>query len=712
MRQIRLLRLKVVFCFVCFTANICAQKTPYLERLVTVKAYNQTLAEVFKSISSQADVVFSYTNFNDQQKVTANHYRKPLRAVLNDLLKETNCTYKMKDKYVILSCSDKVKTVPESIIHLTGYIYNAKDSSRVENASIYVRENRHSATSSKYGYFSMSYPKAGNRNAVSVARENFRDTTLTLAAKSKQEIHVYLQPSPSSGEIFASIKPVEPAVIPVDIPEIAAPTDTIQEAPSAVSSWRAKTDSTFQSMLLSGFNFWNKLKSRNTSLRNISDTLFTTVSFSLIPSVSTNRLLSINTVNKLSFNLLAGQSKGVDIFELGVLLNIDNGDVRYGQIAGLSNVVSGNVLGGQVAGLVNYNSQDMTGGQVAGLTNIVKGNVKYGQVAGISNIVKGDVTGMQVGGLVNVNNGNTLGLQAAGIVNIDRGDARYLQIGGIGNIVNGKFTGLQAAGLFNSASYRADGLQVTGISNNAGYFNGLQVAGISNHVKYKLNGMQIAGISNYADTVNGIQLSGFFNNSGTTRGMQIAGFMNRTRELKGVQLSFLNFSNTASGVPIGFFSYVHKGYHKIELGADELMFGTIAFRSGVNAFHNIFLAGISLEKPNNLWTYGYGLGSAFRMSEKWYLNLDVTAQQFMPVKGSSLDAHCLGKGFFGVEFSPFRKFSLAMGPTYNVFVSDTGSPDYTSMQDNIVPAYHFLDETYGNINVKMWVGGKICLRFL
>ncbi len=652
------LPLLVVFCLLCCQLASHAQKTPYLERLVTIKVYNQSLAEVFKSIASQTDVVFSYTKFDDQRKVTASHFKQPLRVVLNDLLKETNCSYKIKDKYVILNCSDKPKKASSDVFHLSGYVYSAADSSRVENVSIYVKENRHSATTNKYGYFSFSFPQTANASRISVARENFRDTTLLVSAKNKVELNIFIQPRPVNAEVYASIDPKALTSIPLekDTVPVASVIDTTQ---ADRFGRRIPLDTGFHNLVISGFNFWEKLKQKNLSLKNIDDTLFQTVSFSLVPYVSTNRLLSINTVNKYSFNLLAGQSKGVDVLELGVLLNIDNGNVKYAQVAGLVNVVSGDVTGGQTAGLVNYVGGNSKAFQVAGLVNIVKGNAEYAQVSGLGNVVNNDLYGAQIGGIFNQNR-NTFGTQFSGIVSV---------------------------------------------TNN---LNGFQVSGITSMAKNKVNGAQISGLVNKADTVNGTQIAGLFNSARVMNGFQLSGLINRAHQLKGVQLGFMNFSNTCIGLPIGFFSYVHKGYHKIELSADENLYGTIALRTGVNQFHNIFLGGINLQEPGKSYTYGYGLGSAWQMSPKWYFDLDLTGQHIQAIN-QPFYLNSLGKAFFGFEFRPWEKVNLAFGPTYNVFVSEVS--EFNTLTNSFAP-YHFFDYTEGGINVKMWIGGKIALRFL
>ena len=210
---------------------------------------------------------------------------------------------------------------------------------------------------------------------------------------------------------------------------------------------------------------WKKLFYINPNLRNISDTIFSDVSLSFLPYISTNRLLSINTVTKYSFNILAGYSKGIDIFELGGLVNIDNGNVKYGQIGGLGNIVAGEFTGGQVGGIFNINSKNITGVQIAGIVNVDKSNIRGLQIGGIGNVVSNNTTGVQIGGVF--------------------------------NLTKNQFKGVQLAGIYNFTD-TLKGLQLAGIINSVNTSNGIQVAGILNHSTL-LNGVQFS-LLNFSDT--------------------------------------------------------------------------------------------------------------------------------------------------------------------------------------------------------------------
>ncbi len=599
--------------------HLKAQNPPYLEKLVTINVSNMEVADVFKSITFQTSSLFSYTKpFNDKQRISINFYKKPLRLVLDEILKTSGCTYKLKDKYIIIKCTNKPTPSPFVV---KGYVYNAGDSSAIPEASIYVKQTKHSAISNEYGFFTLSYSNSLPAISVSFAKEHYKDTVVAIYNQPKKEIVLYLYPIKAKKDSVT-----EPLAVPIKDSIIPEKKDSVILAPKSLSK------------------FWEKFQHFNTNFRNISDTLFSTMSVSLIPYVGTNRLLSINTVNKVSFNILAGYSKGVNGFELGGLLNIDHGNVQFGQVAGLGNIVSGNVKGIQAAGLFNVNGKSTTGTQLSGIISINKGNTK----------------GIQLSGIGNVNSGTTEGMQAGGVFNTSKQQTR----------------GMQIAGIFNTTS--------------------------------SIKGMQIASILNHADTVKGVQIAGLINTSKCNNGMQIAGLVNHTHYLKGVQLSLVNLADTASGVPIGLFNFVKKGYHKLEIACDELSFGTVAFATGVNRLHTFFIAGVNYNNPKIL-TYGYGLGTSLPIKKKWNLSASLTSQQLQQTE-DVLTRNLLHKLFIGVEYQACSKFSIGIGPTFNLFMADTTAKKYTDTYSKI-SSYNLYDHTIDHTNLKMWVGAKIFVRF-
>lgn len=597
-----------------------AQEKAMLEKTVSLNAVNKPIVEIFKSISNQTGAVFSYgQSFNANQTVSVNCFKKPLRLVLNELINTNTCYYKVKSQYIIIKCGTKK---PSVITRINGTVYSAEDSSSIEGASIYIKQNKASAITKTNGSFTITHSTSLPALTVSFAKENYKDTSVVIVSNNKNEVTVFLYPK--------STKAIE---LPFETkPDTLAITAT-QPTGAQIAIQAAESP------------FWKKLKKFNRNLNNISDTLFTNVSFSVVPKISTNSLLAFNTVNRYALNLLVGYSKGIEIIEIGGLLNIDNGYVKYVQLAGLGNIVAGEVKGFQAAGLFNFNNQSLTGVQCAGLINNVKGNVK--------------------------------GFQSAGLFNFCH-QMNGAQFAGLGNHVKGNFKGIQGAGLFN----------------------------FSHHIK----GTQCAGLFNSAAEVNGAQIAGLMNKSKSVNGIQLAGLFNSTKNLKGVQLGLINFADSASGIPIGLFSIVKKGYHKIEVAADENNFVSIGYGSGVEHFYNLIFGGAKIDNTN-LVTLGYGLGSSFKITKHIRFALLASSQQMQDLKSDHITLQLLNKLFAGPEFRITKHIALAAGPTYNTMIADVSDPLYETSYLGLVPK-SFTTQTFREYKLSQWIGFKVALKLL
>jgi hypothetical protein len=101
------------------------------------------------------------------------------------------------------------------------------------------------------------------------------------------------------------------------------------------------------------------------------------------------------------------------------------------------------------------------------------------------------------------------------------------------------------------------------------------------------------------------------------------------RQVRGSQVGLFNVADSVRGVPVGLMSFVAKGYHSFDVYADEIFLFNGAFRSGVRQFYNILLVGLRPESTRHpfLWTFGYGVGTSPRISDRLSLTIDLTAQQ-------------------------------------------------------------------------------------
>jgi hypothetical protein len=201
-----------------------------------------------------------------------------------------------------------------------------------------------------------------------------------------------------------------------------------------------------------------------------------------------------------------------------------------------------------------------------------------------------------------------------------------------------KLYGIQAAGFANVNGDETEAVQLAGFANtNLGNTRGVQVAGFANTNLGKMNGVQVAGFSNVTYPLTIARCAGgrfwkcsdwrlcgiavcWVTNIATEKitGSQISALFNHGKEVRGTQIGLINYADTLGGVPIGLISIVKKGYHKIELSADEVFYTNLAFRTGVKKFYSQLMAGLkptqSIEPTDtSVWTFGYGLGTSPRI---------------------------------------------------------------------------------------------------
>jgi hypothetical protein len=403
------------------------------------------------------------------------------------------------------------------------------------------------------------------------------------------------------------------------------------------------------------------------NMENISDTMYRATQFGIVPFVGTNGKLSGNVINDYSLNLFGGYSLGNRVIEIAGLFNLERGDVSGFQAAGLINGVAGQQNGVQLAGIANASLDSVKGVQLSGIANFNARSGTGGRVAGIFNFMMDGSTASQI----------------AGSFNFVIGEQRRPQVAGLFNFSTGRVFPAQVAGLFNFSGGSLDGAQVAGAFNVAGR---------------DVFGAQISGLINVAPR--------------TMRGAQV-GLINFGRWSRGTQIGLINISSQMKGIPVGFLSIVGKGYHKLEISADEIFYTNLAFRTGVRHFYNILTVGANpgtFENDKTLWTFGYGVGTAPKLSKWLFLNLDVTSNQI--VDGNRIEKiNLLNKVYCGLDFQLAKGFSITAGITLNGHVTDSTYDSYPELfadyTPDIIRERNFSDD----LNLKMWWGAKAGFRF-
>lgn len=576
-----------------------------LERRVTLSKRNTQVAEVLRDIETRAHLSFSYNPalIQDKLLIDASYENKPVRFILDRIFKGY-VDYRTKGNYIILQPSRKPPVAKPRFekIRISGYAIDAGTGTYLHGVSIFDTLAFHSTLSDANGHFEMELGENSSAAVLLVKKQGYVDTSYFIPRETFQSVELKL-------------KPME--VIPA--PVISVPVDTVKDTvytqlPDSLRlDWKKGMQEAREEFTRFGNLISEKLRFNTV---NISDTFFRRYQFSVLPGISTNRLLAGNVVNDYSFSLLGGYSKGVNKLEVGLLFNLDEGDVRYTQLGGVFNAVGGKVTG----------------------------------------------------------------LQAAGVF----------------NVTGNSFKGVQAAGVFNASK---------------GSFKGSQLAGVFNHSKGPFNGFQAASVFNRnSGTVRGVQVAGIWNGADTVYGAQLSCILNSATRVNGVQIGLINIADTMNGVPIGLWSYVRNGYHKWEIGADEVFYTRTAWRTGTNWLHNIIQVGMDPRTTGEpLWFVGYGLGTSLPVRRS-YWDIDLTSNWVN--KGQpKLYSSSLHQLYTGMDLRVTRKFYVAAGLTLNVYLVDRQHPDFTESLNRLYPGTRSVVNMADGHQLQCWLGGRIALRF-
>lgn len=294
--------------------------------------------------------------------------------------------------------------------------------------------------------------------------------------------------------------------------------------------------------------------------------------------------------------------------------------------------------------------------------------------------------------------GGTNVAELGGLFNLNKGNVQHIQLAGLFNQVSGTVKGVQLAGLVNTNLGETHGVQLSGLGNfNNGKSNGVQMSGLLNIATKEVKGVQVGGIANYSHR--------------ELKGGQIAGILNVGRNVKGVQIGLFNYADSIKGLPIGLLSFVRKGYHQVEIGADEVLPINFSLRTGTRAFYNMLFAGVRPELADSTtWAFGYGVGTSPKLAKNLHLNFELSSSQL--VNGNIAALNLINRAYFGLEYQFIKGFGIYFGPSLNLRVYDSGFAFHPELFSHTNPRIRsenqFPDD---NIATQLWFGGRAGLRF-
>jgi len=650
--------------------QLFAQNQSPLNRKITITFSQETPQKVLELISATADFKISYNPelLKGITELNGSFENILVKDVL-DITFKGKFDYKEHENYVIITLKpkpDPSKSNPMGVLIISGQVLNAYTLAPLSEVSIYDRATLSAAISDKEGNFKLRIDKPSDENEIVIIKRNFKDTVLYLPNVENRNLRIHLR--------VEQPKSTTPAISPIE--EIEDTSLVASSNPSEViveeGNNLPEEEQNFEIPFIPSAK-----TEQGINQQNITNDIYRPFQFSVLPYMGTNGTLSGNVINDYSLNLFGGVSKGTNKLEASAFFNIDLEDVRVAQFAGWFNIVGRDVYGVQYAGLFNVVGRNVTGVQMAGLFNVNEAEFNGIQAAGLINVNGGRVNGAQLAGLINIGLDTVSGWQGAGLMNINDKRVRALQTAGLMN-VNGD--GVEAA----------------------------QFAGLMNVNGGNSGGAQFAGLMNL--------------NDGYVKGAQVSGLVNAAGKVKGSQIGFINLADSVGGIQLGFFSFSKRGYHKIEIFADEIFYTNLAFRTGGNhAFYNIFTAGLNptFESADDLyWTVGYGIGTSPKLSKRLYLNFDITANQLS--KGNFLTAqNNLVKLYTGFEVKLAKRLSFNAGATLNTLIRDSAYTDYPKIFTDYQPKIIYedvlnADDEYKlrHPSIQMWIGFKAGIRFL
>ncbi len=631
-------------------------QSAFLDQRISISVQEKSLAEALDLIAGEGGFLFSYNAdlIDGKSVVSVDAENRSVDRVLKQLLGPSIKPMVVGHHVVLLNKNfDKEEGSSESEGYLvTGYLWNKENGMKIAHATIFDIKNNACYSTNEDGSYEIPFSKDGTQPILNYCKAGYLDTMVVVYSNTDQSLNISLEP-----HAFPTLE---------------------TKGPSALDLKPMNENRLVNAMVP---------RELQTTAENLSIYDPGSVQVSLLPFVGTNRLIKGSLVHRLSINILAGYSSGINGVEVGGLLNIIRYDVSGVQVAGIGNMVGGDVTGTQVAGVFNANSGKMDGVQIAGLSNTIRHQLKGVQVAGFSNFSREQVDGIQV----------------SGFSNVSLKDVNMLQVGGFVNYGQ-NIKGTQVSGCLNIASEKVHATQIAGVLNIANKVNGLQLSGVLNCARDSMASVQISGLLNTAKNQSGFQLAGFANVvSDQSNGMQMSGFMNYAKKVEGLQLSTFNFADTVQkGVPVGFFSYVKKGYHPVEIGTNELFPVSLSFKTGVNSLYNIF----SVAYHPEMISGGYGYGSLLALGKRTSISFDLTGNLILTTVDQFEINGVLSRFSPAFNFRPFRKIVLSFGPSLNFYQAIRQQGDLEGISDK-----PFHEHSTNNGMQQWWLGWNVGIRF-
>ncbi|MBK6448987.1 MAG: hypothetical protein IPO45_14790 [Saprospiraceae bacterium] len=238
--------------------------------------------------------------------------------------------------------------------------------------------------------------------------------------------------------------------------------------------------------------------------------------------------------------------------------------------------------------------------------------------------------------------------------------------------LNGGVNGFEMGSLLNYNKGQVKGFQLSGVSNiNIGYSDGFILSGVSNICMDSTSGVIISGVLNYSkQNAKGFQLATANISANEFSGFQL-GVFNYAKKLKGVQFGVFNYLDDGEqGLPIGIFSIVKNGHYELELAGGEVIYSNLNYKMGVERFYTIYKIGYSSYRNYPVYSAGLGFGGILSISDRQKISIDLSGNSIVYNNNWEGKLNMLNKVDFNYNYSFSEKFSLLIGPSFNIYVTE------------------------------------------
>lgn len=191
------LKMKITTIFIFLTCFCLQANNSYSQNAkVNLNVNNASLTDVFKEIEKQTEYRFFYNNtlLDNNKKVSVNKNQQKLSTILNELFKGSDITYKIVDKYIVLTTEEEVAAVKQDDRQTIKGVVVDEANEPIIGASIIVKGNSTIGTISDMdGAFTLAVP-SGSTLAVSYIGYTTQDvpvgnkTTLRIILREDSQV--------------------------------------------------------------------------------------------------------------------------------------------------------------------------------------------------------------------------------------------------------------------------------------------------------------------------------------------------------------------------------------------------------------------------------------------------------------------------------------------------------------------------------------------